>query len=303
MKKRDFLSLFDLSLPEARDVFARTTAMKHAPVGSFRHLLAGDSIAVVLEKSSTRTRVSFEAGICHLGGHPIVLTSDGSQIARGEPVHDTARVLARMCRLIAYRTSTHQRLQNMALASVPVINALSDDGHPVQVLCDVYTVEECFHRSIEGMHVAFVGDCGSNMARSWVQAASLFDFHLHLAAPDGYFAPQFELDRAGAHVTLHRDPKAAIAGCDVINTDVWASMGQESEAQKRRLDFVGWTLDSNMLAGAKNEAIVLHCLPAHRGEEIADDVIEGPRSRVWQQAENRLHVQKGLMTFLLQLPV
>jgi ornithine carbamoyltransferase len=208
-----------------------------------------------------------------------------------------------MCRLIAFRTSSQERLEGMATANVPVINALSDNGHPVQVLCDVYTVEECLQKRIDGMHIAFVGDCASNMARSWVEAASLFGFHLHLAAPDGYFAPQFELDRAGAFVTLHHDPRAAIAGCDVVNTDVWASMGQESEALKRRHDFVGWTLDDKMLAGAKHEAIVLHCLPAHRGEEIANEVIEGPRSRVWQQAENRLHVQKGLMTFLLSLPV
>jgi ornithine carbamoyltransferase len=301
MNKRDFLSLHDLSLGEARDVFARTARMKQSNKAAATSLLAGRAIAVVLEKSSTRTRVSFEVGISQLGAHPVTITTEGSQIARGEPIKDTARVLSGYCDLIAFRTFTTRRLREMAsFAKVPVINALSDDGHPVQVLCDVFTIEEAFGRSIAGMRVAFVGDCSSNMARSWVEAARLFDFHLCLAAPDGYFPPDHELRAAGERVSTFGDAREAVKGCDVVNTDVWASMGQEAEAEKRRNDFAGpWTVDAGMMEGAKAGAIVLHCLPAHRGEEIDDAVMEGPQSRIFEQAENRLHVQKGLMCFLL----
>jgi ornithine carbamoyltransferase len=297
MSLRHFLSIADLSLAEAREVFAASAKMKAAPRGATLDLLRGRAIAVVLEKASTRTRVSFEAGIAQLGAHPITLTSDGSQIARGEPIRDTARVLGRYCDAIAFRTFATTRLKEMAqYAGVPVINALSDDGHPVQVLCDVFTIEEQLG-SIAGRRVAFVGDCSSNMARSFVEAAKLFDFHLALGAPDGYFPP--ETETRGDHVSLHRDPREAIRDADVVNTDVWASMGQEAEAQKRLRDFAGFTLDARMLEPAKERAIVLHCLPAHRGEEIDDATIEGPRSRVWDQAENRLHVQKGLLCFLM----
>ncbi|MGZ3456723.1 MAG: ornithine carbamoyltransferase [Polyangiales bacterium] len=299
MSKRDFLSLSDLSLTEARDVFAMSAKMKAAPKGSTVNLLRGRSIAVVLEKSSTRTRVSFEVGVAQLGAHPVTLTSDGSQIARGEPIRDTARVLSRYCDLVAFRTFATTRLREMAKFSrAPVINALSDDGHPVQVLCDVFTIEEHLG-SIQGKKVAFVGDCSSNMARSFVEAAKLFDFQLALAAPEGYFPPEAETRAAGNRVSLHRDAKEAVRGAHVINTDVWASMGQEAEAKKRQQDFAGWTVDAKMLEVVDEKAIVLHCLPAHRGEEIDDATIEGPRSRVWDQAENRLHVQKGLMCFLL----
>lgn len=298
MTKRDFLSLSDLSLAEARDVFAMTAKMKAAPKGATLGLLAGRAIAVVLEKASTRTRVSFEVGIAQLGAHPITLTTDGSQIARGEPIRDTARVLARYCDLIAFRTFATARLEEMAeFSRAPVINALSDDGHPVQVLCDVFTIEEHFGGKIAGKKIAFVGDCSSNMARSWVEAARIFDFHLALAAPEGYFPPEDET--RDSHVSLHRNAIEAVRGADVVNTDVWASMGQEGEAELRRRAFAGWTVDERMMEPAAASAIVLHCLPAHRGEEIADATIEGARSRVWDQAENRLHVQKGLMCFLL----
>jgi ornithine carbamoyltransferase len=298
MTKRDFLSLSDLTLAEARQVFAMTRKMKDAAKGSTLGLLAGRAIAVVLEKSSTRTRVSFEVGIAQLGAHPVTLTTDGSQIARGEPIRDTARVLSRYCDLISFRTFATSRLKEMAeFSRVPVINALSDDGHPVQVLCDVFTIEESFKQKIAGSKIAFIGDCSSNMARSWVEAARLFDFHLALAAPEGYFPPEDETK--GSNVSLHRDATEAVRGALVVNTDVWASMGQEGEAEKRRRAFAGWTVDERMLEPAASSAIVLHCLPAHRGEEIADTTIEGGRSRVWDQAENRLHVQKGLMCFLL----
>ena len=302
--KRDFLKLTDLSLPEAREVLALSATMKREPKGRRTSLLAGRSVAVVLEKASTRTRVSFEVGVAQLGAYPVVLGIEGSQLGRGEPIKDTARVLSGYVDAIAYRTSSPARLEQMATASVPVINALSDAGHPVQVLCDVFTIEESFARagtprSIEGMRVAFVGDCSSNMARSWVEAAGLFGFHLALAAPDGYQPPPSELAAAGDHVTLHDDPRAAVTGADVVNTDVWTSMGQEADNASRLEDFSGWTVNASLLASAPSHAIVLHCLPAHRGEEIDEATLEGPRSRVWDQAENRLHVQKGLLVWLL----
>jgi ornithine carbamoyltransferase len=187
----------------------------------------------------------------------------------------------------------------MATATVPVINALTDDGHPVQVLTDVFTAEEHLGGPITGSRVAFVGDCGSNMARSWLEAACLFGFDLVLAGPPAYAPPAAELRHAGARVTQVHDPRAAASGCDVVNTDVWASMGQEAEANERLAAFAGWTVNEAMLRAAKPNAIVLHCLPAHRGEEIDAETIDGPRSRVWDQAENRLHVQKALLAWLL----
>ncbi len=291
--KRNFLSMKDLSLAESRAVFDLAKTMKRdrtAHVNAFRGRAAG----IVMEKASTRTRVSFEVGAAQLGMHPVVLTQQGSQLARGEPIADTARVLSRYVDIIAFRTSATDRLEQMAKhATVPVINALSDDGHPVQVLCDVFTIEEHFQKSIEGMRVAWIGDGSSNMARSFVEAASIFGFELRVGGPAAYVSP----DRGSAHFTT--EAREALLGADVVCTDVWTSMGQEAENEKRLRDFKGWTLDEQMLAHAKPSAIVLHCLPAHRGEEITDDVIEGPHSRVWDQAENRLHVQKALMAFLL----
>jgi ornithine carbamoyltransferase len=209
-------------------------------------------------------------------------------------------VLSRYCDAIVYRTSATSKLLEMATASAPVVNALSDDGHPVQVLSDVFTVEEQLASEIAGKRIAFVGDCSGNMARSWLEAASIFDFHLVLAGPRGYVPPEAELRRGGSHFTLVHDPAAAVEGCDVVNTDVWTSMGQEAEADTRTEAFVGWTVDERMLRSAKSHAFVLHCLPAHRGEEIDADTLEGPRSRVWDQAENRLHVQKALLVFVVR---
>ena len=298
MTKRDFLRLTDLSLADARDVFALARTLKHEPKGTRTSLLAGRAVAIVLEKASTRTRVSFEVGCAQLGAQPVVLGVQGSQLGRGEPIRDTARVLARYCDVIVFRTSTTARLLEMAAATVPVVNALSDDGHPVQVLCDVFTVEEQLREGIAGKRVAFVGDCASNMARSWLEAAPLFDFHLVLAGPSTHSPPAAEIARAGSHVTLAHDPRDALRKCDVVNTDVWTSMGQEAEGDERTEAFAGWTVDERMLSRAP-KAIVLHCLPAHRGEEIDDATIEGPRSRVWDQAENRLHGQKALLVWLL----
>jgi ornithine carbamoyltransferase len=299
-KKRDFLSLFDLSLAEAREVFALTKTMKHEPKGRRTELLRGRAVAILLEKASTRTRVSFEVGVAQLGAQPVVLGIQGSQLGRGEPLKDTARVLSRYCDAIVYRTFATSRLKEMAaFSSGPVVNALSDDGHPVQVLCDVYTAEEALKAPITGKKVAFVGDCSSNMARSWVEAAELFDFSLVLAGPEEFMPPKGELARAGARVTKCHDPKAALAGVEIVNTDVWTSMGQEEESEARLHALAGWTVDDATVARAAKGAIVLHCLPAHRGEEIAESTIEGKQSRVWDQAENRLHVQKGLLLWLL----
>jgi ornithine carbamoyltransferase len=299
MKKRDFLALADLSLSEAREVLALSQRLKREPRSAHAGALSGRGVAIVLEKASTRTRVSFEVGCAQLGAHPVVLSTQGSQLARGEPIRDTARVLARYCDAIVYRTFATANLLEMASATVPVINALSDDGHPVQVLCDVFTVEEQLGASIQGMNVAFVGDCSCNMARSWLEAAVLFDFHLVLAGPEAYSPPAAEMARAGSHVTRVFDPEGAVRGCEVVNTDVWTSMGQEGETPARLAAFSGWTVNERMLGLANAATVVLHCLPAHRGEEIDEATLEGPRSRVWVQAENRLHVQKGLLVWLL----
>jgi ornithine carbamoyltransferase len=298
--KRDFLSLGDLTLADAREVLALAAQLKQEPKGARLGTLAGRAVAIVLEKASTRTRVSFEVGIAQLGGHPVVLGTQGTQLGRGEPIVDTARVLSRYCDAIVYRTSSSERLREMAGATVPVVNALTDDGHPVQVLTDVFTAEEHFGAPVAGKRVAFVGDCGSNMARSWIEAAVLFEFDLVLAGPAAYAPPESELRRASARVVRVHEPASAAAGCSVVNTDVWASMGQESEASERLAAFEGWTVNAAMLRTAAPDAIVLHCLPAHRGEEIDAETLEGAASRVWDQAENRLHVQKALLVWLLR---
>ncbi len=299
MTKRDFLELSNLTADECHAVLALAKQLKRERKGLRTRMLAGRAVAIILEKASTRTRVSFEVGCAQLGAHPVVLNVQGSHLGRGEPIRDTARVLSRYCDAIVYRTSTTAKLREMATASVPVINALSDDGHPVQVLCDVFTVEEQLDTSIAGRRVAFVGDCSSNMARSWLEAAPLFGFHLVLGGPRGYMPPPAEVERAGSHATLVHDAEVATSGCDVVNTDVWTSMGQEAEGDERTEAFRGWTVDARMLSKAQPGAIVLHCLPAHRGEEIDESALEGERSRVWDQAENRLHVQKALLLWIL----
>jgi ornithine carbamoyltransferase len=299
--KRDFLKLSDLSLDEAREVLALAARLKREPKGKRTQLLAGRSVAIILEKASTRTRVSFEVGCAQLGAQPVVLGVQGSQLGRGEPIRDTARVLERYCDAIVYRTSATAKLVEMATAAVPVINALTDDGHPVQVLCDLFTLEEQLGADARGKRIAFVGDCGCNVARSWLEAAPLFGFDLLLAGPSAYSPPAAELAAAGANVKRVFDPAEAVTGCDVVNTDVWTSMGREDETAERAAAFSGWTVTENMLRRAKPGAIVLHCLPAHRGEEIDAETLEGRRSRVWDQAENRLHVQKALLLWLLGL--
>lgn len=301
MKKRDFLRIGDLTHEELRRVLDLARTLKAEPKGSRLHALSGRSAAIVMEKPSTRTRVSFEVGAAHLGMHPVVLTTTGSQIARGEPVRDTARVLSGYCDLIVYRTFGEENLREMAqYASVPVINALSDDGHPVQVLSDIFTIEETLGAEITHRRVAWVGDGSSNMARSFVEAAQIFRFHLALAAPSDYLPPTAESQPAiqSGALSICSRPEDAVAGSVAVSTDVWTSMGQEAEQKRRLAAFNGWTLAEHHFANAPH-ARVLHCLPAHRGEEIAAELLEGPRSVVFPQAENRLHVQKALMLFLM----
>jgi ornithine carbamoyltransferase len=299
MSKRDFLQLADLTLVEAREVLSLSKRLKGESKGTRTHVLRGRSVAIVLEKASTRTRVSFEVGCAQLGAHAVVLNVQGSQLERGEPIADTARVLSRYCDAIVYRTSASARLREMSTASVPVINALSDDGHPVQVLCDVFTVEELLGSSIAGERITFVGDCSSNTARSWLEAATLFGFRLELAGPAAYMPPHEEISRARDRVSMVHDPDRAAEGSHVINTDVWTSMGQEMERDARISALRSWTVNERMLSRAHPQVVVLHCLPAHRGEEIDEATLDGKHSFVWHQAENRLHVQKALLLWLL----
>ncbi len=306
MTKRDFLCLSDLSRAELDAVVSRGRALKREHAANPRahvELLRGRAVAVVMAKASTRTRISFEVGVAQLGGHPVVVGAQGSQLGRGEPVRDTARVLARYCDAIVYRTFETSKLEEMASASVPVVNALTDDGHPVQVLSDVLTMRESLDArglgTLAGKRVAFVGDGSSNMARSYVEAARIFEFHLALAAPASYRPPPAELEAAGSWVSVHDRPEAACEGADFVHTDVWTSMGQEEESARRLAAFAGYTVTSELVARAAKTARVLHCLPAHRGEEITDEVLESAASIVFDQAENRLHAQKALLLFLL----
>jgi len=290
--KRDFLTLSDLSPDEHLLLFRRAHELK---ANRRQRTLEGRSLLLLFEKASTRTRISFEAAIGQLGGHAITLPMQESQIARGETLEDTARVASRYVDAIMFRTHGDERLKAFAsAATVPVINGLSDGGHPVQVLADLFTVEEKFGE-VAGKTIVFVGDCGSNMARSFCEAAPIFGFSLRLAAPEGYRPPAAEL--RGARVTAN--PAEGVQGADVVVTDVWTSMGQEAETKARLQALSAYTVDEAMVAKACPHAIVLHCLPAHRGEEISAGVIDGPHSAIFEEAENRLHVQKALLEHLI----
>ncbi|MCB9616522.1 MAG: ornithine carbamoyltransferase [Sandaracinus sp.] len=264
--------------------------------------LAGKTVAIVLEKASTRTRVSFEAGVVDLGGTPTTLIARDTQLGRGEPIEDTGRMLSGYVHAIVYRTFGHDRVEAMcSAASIPVINGLSDRFHPCQLLADLQTVQSEKGR-LEGVSVAWVGD-GNNMAHSWILAAARTGLRLRLACPEGY-DPEPEvvaLGRTlGADVTLFRDPAEAVDGVDVVTTDVWASMGQEEEQAAREAAFAGFCVDAKLMGRAAKDAIFLHCLPAHRGEEVTAEVIDGAWSRVWREAENRLHAQKALLELLVR---
>jgi ornithine carbamoyltransferase len=299
MGHRDFLSITDFNRVETQGIFAQARLHKESsPPPS----LAGRSVVLLFEKASTRTRVSFEVGVARMGGHPIVLTPEGSQIARGEPLKDTARILSGYCDCIVMRTFGHDRVQEMAdWADVPVINALTDLLHPCQVLADCFTLQNRFG-SLEGKKVAWIGD-GNNMANSWINAASLLGFELMLACPSMYEPDAGVMNAAlasGGKISLVRDPAEAAHGAVAVNTDVWASMGQESEAGRRQDAFKGFAVTAELMGRAKDTAVFMHCLPAHRGEEVTEEVLEGPRSIVWEQAENRLYVQEAIMDFLLR---
>jgi ornithine carbamoyltransferase len=295
---RDFLAIPDFSRAELMALFDLAERMRR---GEYQQKpLKGKTLAMIFMKASTRTRVSFEVGTYQLGGHALFLSPRDVQLGRGEPIADTARVLSRYVDGIMIRTFAHQDVEELArYADVPVINGLTDLLHPCQILADILTIRQHLG-GFEGKKVAWIGD-GNNMANSWINAAYRFGFELTIACPQGYEPADHLLARAQKEtkVTITRDPKEAIEGADVVNTDVWASMGQEGERKKRERDFAGYTVDRGMMGRAAKEAIFLHCLPAHRGEEVTADVIDGPQSRVWDEAENRLHIQKAIMAVLI----
>ncbi len=298
----NLLRVADLDKKQIDELIERAVLLKvRKKAGIPWKPLTGKVIALVFEKASTRTRVSFECAMNDLGGSSIVLTSGTSQMGRGEPVKDTARVLSGYTDCIMVRTYGHDIIEEFVeYSSVPVINGLTDSHHPCQVLADLQTIVEV-KGSYAGLKIAWVGD-GNNMANTWIDAAAVLGFELTLACPSGYEPDSGllkEAKKAGANITLHASAEEAVKGADVINTDVWVSMGQEEEREKRISDFTGFQLSSGLLKKAKKDAIVLHCLPAHRDEEITDEVIEGKQSVVWQQAENRMHIQKAILELLL----
>ena len=299
MSTRHFLTLLDLSPREFRDIIGRAGELKNMLANRVAHPFLKDRVlAMVFEKSSTRTRVSFEAGMNQMGGSAIFLAPDDTQLGRGEPVEDTARVLSRMVDAIMVRTFAHEKIERMAdFSSVPVINALTDDYHPCQLLADMQTYFE--HRGdIQGQSVCWIGD-GNNMCNSYINAASLLDFELVIACPEGY-EPKASLVEANRdRVKIVRSPEDALPGTALVVTDVWASMGQEDERVRRMKDFEGFEVTLELMALADNDALFMHCLPAHRGEEVSADVLDAPDSVVWEEAENRLHAQKALLEFLM----
>lgn len=299
--KRDFLRLFDLKPAELDRIVKRALELKKdRDKGLKNPPLSGKSVALIFEKSSTRTRVSFEVGVHELGGYPIFLSARDLQMGRGEPVKDTARVLSSYVHIIMYRCYEHKMLEELAKCSVvPVINGLSDLTHPVQVLSDIFTIYERFGK-YKGLNIAWIGD-GNNMANAWLEAHLLLGFPLKMACPGGY-EPDADLlkkARKNKNFILTAKPEEAAENADVINTDVWISMGDEPEAAQRKEAFKGYQINKKLLKEAKKNCAVLHCLPAYRGQEITDDVIESKNSLIYVQAENRLHAQKALMEFLI----
>ena len=295
---RHFLAIPDLTRAELLALFDLADRMKRGDYAE--KPLAGKTLGMIFAKSSTRTRVSFEAGAFQLGGHALFLSARDIQLGRGEPIRDTARVLSRYLDGIMIRTYDHADVEELArFASIPVINGLTDLLHPCQVLADLLTIRESLG-GWEGKVVAWIGD-GNNMANSWLNAAGVLGFELRLACPEAYRPNPaiLERNRKLTRITLTSDPREAARGAHVVNTDVWASMGQEEEQEIRARAFQGYIVDEALMASADPAAIFLHCLPAHRGEEVAEGVLEGPKSRVWSQAENRLHVQKALMATLM----
>ena len=296
---RHFLTLLDFSPKELEQLIQRACEMKQEHLaGKDQHAFPGTVLAMIFAKSSTRTRVSFEAGMAQLGGHAMFLSPDDTQLGRGEPVEDSARVISSMVDIVMIRTYGHDIVERFAAhSSVPVINALTDDFHPCQLLADMQTWVE--HRgSISGKSVCWVGD-GNNMCQSYINAARQFDFELRIACPPG-FEPDSELLAANAdRVRVEHDPNTAVQGVDLVVTDVWASMGQESEQQDRAKRFAPYQVNGELMSRAASDALYMHCLPAHRGEEISGELMDAPDTVIWDEAENRLHAQKALMETLL----
>jgi ornithine carbamoyltransferase len=305
-KKRDLLSIADLTITEIAGLFERAGRLKEMQKAGVPHpTLAGKTLAMIFLKPSTRTRVSFEVGMSQLGGYAIFLLGSDLQIGRGETLADSARTLSRYVEGIVFRAFAQADVEELALhAAVPVINGLSDLLHPCQVLSDCFTIQEHFG-GLKDRRVAYIGD-GNNVANSWLIAAAKLKLDLILACPKGYEPDQAIMAAAetwatesGATIRLVREPAEAAEGAEVLYTDVWASMGQEAESELRRAAFKGYTIDDELLARARPEAVVMHCLPAHRGEEITSPVADGPASIIFEQAENRLHFQKALLEFLM----
>ncbi|MEI6302664.1 MAG: ornithine carbamoyltransferase [Betaproteobacteria bacterium] len=300
MAVKHYLQFNDFSLDEYDYVFERTRWIK-ARFKSFEKYwpLADRTLVMIFEKASTRTRLSFEAGMQQLGGAAIYLNTRDSQLGRGEPVEDAAQVISRMSDLVMIRTFEQEIIERFAGHSrVPVINGLTNEYHPCQILADIYTYIE--HRgSIRGKTVTWIGD-SNNVCNTWLQAAEVFGFNVHVSTPPGY---EVEAERANLYGNDHyeefADPMEAARGADLVTTDVWTSMGFEAENEERKRDFEDWQVDADMMKVAKKDALFMHCLPAHRGEEVAAEVIDGPHSVVWEEAENRLHAQKALMEYLL----
>jgi ornithine carbamoyltransferase len=299
MPVRHFLSLTDLSATELQGLMQRAIELKAMHrAGEIYEPLKNKVLAMVFEKSSTRTRVSFESAIVQFGGAAIFLAPQDSQLGRGEPVEDTARVLSRMTDVIVIRTFAHEKLERFAAYSqVPVINALTDKYHPCQLLADIQTFIEK-RGSIKGKTVAWIGD-GNNMCNSYIEAARLFEFKLCMAVPEGYDPDSDVLNAHKDYATLMRKPVGAARDADLVVTDVWASMGHEQQQADRVRAFKDYQVTAEIMANARPDALFMHCLPAHRGEEVSGDVIDGPQSVVWDEAENRLHAQKALLEFLL----
>jgi ornithine carbamoyltransferase len=299
VKPRHFLTFGDFTPAELRSLLARATELKKRRHHDKRHApLAGKTLAMIFEKSSTRTRVSFEAGMAQLGGTSLFLSPRDTHLDRGEPVEDTARVMSRMVDAIVIRANQHAMVERFAAHSrVPVINALTELYHPCQLLADIQTFLE-LRGDIAGRTAAWIGD-GNNVCHSWIEAAHCFGFHLNIATPAGYEPDSRIVRAAGSHVSLVRDPRDAARNADIVVTDTWASMGQEAEKAQRLQDFSGFTVDGALMELAHKDAVFMHCLPAYRDYEVATDVLEGPQSVVWDEAENRLHAQKALLEFLL----
>lgn len=296
---KHFVNLDDLSTQDLNSIIDTAIALKKQhKAGEINQTLKNKTLAMIFDKSSTRTRVSFETGMTQLGGHALFLSDRDIQLGRGEPIKDTAIVISSMVDAIMMRVSSHEDINTFVKnSSVPIINALSDESHPCQLLADMMTYKE--HKgSIQGKTVAWIGD-GNNMCHTYIQAAKAFEFKLNIATPKGYEPDQVFIENYANHISLFNDAKKACDNADLVVTDVWASMGQESEQKKRELAFKEFQVDQTLMKNADADASFMHCLPAHRGEEVSAEVIDGKQSLVWDEAENRLHAQKSLLLYLL----